>query len=444
MRTTSMMLSAALLALGACSFEVTNPGPVQDAALDDPGAWAALVRGVQYNTSRAVSLNSFYSAVAAKEYSTAGRINATKLPLVFGQLTVDDMSGNSWTWSHAARWTAEDGVARLRRVLGDAFASNKFAGQLLMYAALTNRMLGECMCQAVIDGDSARPHTVHLTRAESFAAEAVDVAVAAGDAATANAARGVLASVQLYLGKFAEAAQAAQLVPTSFVLLAPFDQDAATRNFLVVSNDYANGGSFRSHTTWRTFFESYYRTTGDPRTWWDSLTSPATARYGEFTSILWNFQRKYVPTRTTADYASPIRLVSGREMRLVEAEVALRNNDIGTAMSLINGIRTAVNSRFTNQPLQPWVANNAQEAWDALRREREIELWLEARTMGDLRRWIDDGTYATFTNGPDSDVADRIRLCFPISRQERQNNPNLSLEPNDPVNPIFNNTVAPW
>jgi len=131
-------------------------------------------------------------------------------------------------------------------------------------------------------------------------------------------------------------------------------------------------------------------------------------------------------------------------MRLIEAEVALRNNDITSAMNLINGIRTAVNSRFDNQPLQPWVANNAQEAWDALRRERSIEMWLEARTMGDLWRWIDDGTYASFTNGPDSDVADRIRLCFPISRQERQNNPNLSLEPNDPTNPIFNETVAPW
>lgn len=437
-------VAAAALGLAACSFEVTNPGPVQDAALNDPGAYAALVRGVQFNVSRSISISAFYSAVAAKEYSTAGRINATKLPLVFGQLTVDDMSGNGWTWSHAARWTAENAVERLRTALGPDFAANKFAGQLLLYAALANRTLGECMCQAVIDGGPAEAHTVHLTRAEAFAVEAIDVATAANDAATANAARGILASVRLYLGKFGEAATAAGPVPTSFVLLAPFDQDAQTRNFLVVSNDFANGGSFRSHTTWRTFFEDYYRTTGDPRTWWDSLTSPATARFGEFTNILWNFQRKYIPTRTTADYASPIRLVTGREMRLVEAEVALRSGDFTTARDLINGIRTSVTSRFGGQ-LQPWTVTSVQEGWDALKRERSIELWLEARTMGDLRRWIADGTYpAMFTIGPENDVADRIRLCFPITRQERQNNPNLSLVPDDPTNPIFNGTVAPW
>ena len=65
--------------------------------------------------------------------------------------------------------------------------------------------------------------------------------------------------------------------------------------------------------------------------------------------------------------------------------------------------------------------------------------------MGDLRRWIADGTYpAMFTIGPENDVANRIRLCIPITRGERQTNSNLSLTPNDPTNPIFNGSVAPW
>src|SRR5688572_17432869 len=97
------------LALMACDFKVTNPGPVADAALDDAGAWAAVVRGVQYNISRAHSINAYYAAVAAKEYSTAGRVIGTKLPLVFGQLTVGDMSASNFTWTQAARWQAEDG-----------------------------------------------------------------------------------------------------------------------------------------------------------------------------------------------------------------------------------------------------------------------------------------------------------------------------------------------
>jgi hypothetical protein len=437
MHTTKRISVAAVLVLAACRFDVTNPGPVPDDVLNDPGAYPALVRGVQFNTSRAVSMDAYYSAVAAKEYSTAGRIIDRKLPLVFGQLSVDDVSPLAWNYSQAARWTAEDGVRRLRAALGTAFATNRFAGQLLMYAALTNRMMGENMCQAVIDGGPAQPYTVHLTRAEAYATEAIDVATAAADAATANAARAVRASLRLYLGKFAEAATDAAAVPSSFVLTAPFDQQI--QNIIVESNDFAIGGTFRAHTVWRTFFEDYYRTTGDLRVPWDSSTVNGKAREGEFRGIIWFYQLKYT-TR-----GSPITLASGREMRLVEAEVALRSGDIPTAMGFINGLRTGLATKPGSPPLAPWTATTAQEAWDALKRERGIELWLEARTMGDLRRWIADGTYpAMFTIGPENDVANRVRLCLPITRGERQTNPNLSLTPNDPTNPIFDGSVAAW
>ena len=254
MHTVTRISVAAALVLGACSFEVTNPGPVPDDVLNDPGSYPAIVRGVQYNLSRAVSIDAYYGAVAAKEYSTAGRVIATKLPSVFGQLSVDDMAGGAgtWNWSHGARWQAENGVERLRAALGDGFATNKFAGQLLMFAALTNRVLGENMCEAVIDGGPAQPHTAHLTRAEAYATEGIDVATAANDPATANAARAVRASVRLYLGKFAEAATDAAAVPSSFVLSAPFDEQV--RNLVVESNDFALSGStgFRAHTVWRT------------------------------------------------------------------------------------------------------------------------------------------------------------------------------------------------
>src|SRR5438445_145005 len=106
----TMVLAAALLTGGACTFNVTNPGPIADKSLDDPGAWPGLVLGVLYNTSRGVSINAFYSAVAAKEYGTSGRVNATKLPAVLGQLTTDDISANTWNYTQGARWQAEDGA----------------------------------------------------------------------------------------------------------------------------------------------------------------------------------------------------------------------------------------------------------------------------------------------------------------------------------------------
>ena len=283
----TIALAAAVFSLGACSFEVTNPGPIQNDLLDDPGAWTALVRGVLYNAARGIGIDAFYAAVVAKEYGTSGRVNATKLPLVFGQLTPDDMSANAWNWSEGARWQAEDGARRVQRVLGSGAATNKFNGQFLMYAALSNRILAENFCEAVIDGGPRQPVTVYLARADSEATEALAAATAAGDAATRDAARTVRASVRLYQGNFAGAAADAALVPTSFRLQAPFD--AATHNLIVEENDAAIGGQFRAHTVWRTYFENYYRVTGDPRAAWDSST---TQRFGEFAGIIWYRQQK--------------------------------------------------------------------------------------------------------------------------------------------------------
>ena len=453
----SIVLAAAVLSWGACSFDVTYPGPIADVSLDDPGAWSGLVRGVLFNTARGVGLDAFYAAVVAKEYSTAGRVNGTKLPLVFGQLTPDDMSANTWNWPHGARWQAEDGARRIQRVLGSGAATNRFNGQFLMYAALNNRILAENMCEAIIDGGPRQPISVYLARADSEATQAISVATAASDAATRDAARAVRASVRLYQGNFAAAAADAALVPTAFRLQAPFD--ANTHNIIVETNDAMLGGQFRAHTVWRTYFENYYRITGDPRAFWDSST---TQRFGEFTSIIWYRQQKY---SAAAGYGAPINLVSGREARLIQAEERLRAGDIPGAMGFINGIRTSVVSRggtgiAAGATLPPYpTPANANEAWMDLFHERRLELWLEARSMGDVRRWVADGTWgslivpgtygnngaaANATTTESEDVADRVRLCVPLPRGERQTNSNLPLTQDDPKSSIFNNTIAPW
>ena len=59
MKTIKRIPVATALVLAACGFDVTNPGPVPDEVLDDPGAYASIVRGVQFNLSRAVSINAY-------------------------------------------------------------------------------------------------------------------------------------------------------------------------------------------------------------------------------------------------------------------------------------------------------------------------------------------------------------------------------------------------
>jgi hypothetical protein len=136
-----------------------------------------------------------------------------------------------------------------------------------------------------------------------------------------------------------------------------------------------------------TFFDEYFTETGDPRTPWtdfpavsDRLCVGSLQGYGR---VPCTQQQKYL----TQD--DDIRLASGAEMRLLEAEALLAQSDANwpQAMQLINDLRTSHNSVHTGEALAPWTANNAMDAWTMLKRERGIELWLEGRRFADLRRW---------------------------------------------------------
>jgi len=112
---------------------------------------------------------------------------------------------------------------------------------------------------------------------------------------------------------------------------------------------------------------------------------------------------------------SPIRLSGGGEMRLIEAEGLLRGGEWEAAMGVINQLRAAAG-------VDPWVAGSLEDAWTFLKRERGIVLWLEARRLGDLRRWTEEGVPGAFH--PLELIPDRD-LCYPIPNSELETNPNL-------------------
>src|SRR6266550_8527528 len=374
-------------ALAACSLSVDNPDRVQDPLLNDPGAHAAVVAGASLALSKAINWVAFFGGDASKEFTQGGRF---------------------------------------RDVMGAQFDSYDLAAKALLYAGYANRLLGENMCEAVIDGGGPSDYKDYFRRAEGALTEAIAVAGAAGDARVRTAATAARASVRLMLGDDSGAASDAAAVPTDFVFQAVYGIESENYyNFLYWVN--ANQ-PYREISVSGTSNEQYYKDTGDPRVAWDTNAAFPTA---EFPSVPWLFPTKYTG-RT-----SPINLSTGREMRLVEAEIALRAGDWPTAMSKINGIRTAVISDTTGgQPLAPWPATNITEAWTALKRERGIVLWLEARRLGDERRWVE-----STTPGDMEDMSDRVRLCFPIGLDERRANPSVGPDHVDPKNPLYQGTL---
>jgi hypothetical protein len=403
------VLALAITVASACSTDVTNPGPIQADFLENRNALTAIVNGSGRNLAEALNWTSYTGAAVARELHPAGSTGSFGITVQqqSGKLTVDE--GNTyWNLSQLARWTAENAIQRTKQILGDADAvKSTTVAQALVWAGYANRHLGENFCEGVIDGGAKQAYTVYLDRAEANFSEAITVATAAGTtgATLVTAATAGRAQVRLLKGNLAGASTDAATVANTFVHRMPYyttDLDQYTRIYWAGANQ-----PYRAHTVWNTYYENYRKTTRDPRVPFDSSATQllGDAAVGSLGRVRWYFQTKY-PAQTSA-----INLATGWEMRLIEAEAKLVANDRAGAMTLINGRRVTLG-------LAPWTATNDTEAWVALKRERGIELWLEARRLGDLRRW-------TALNRP-GQVEDMVGrdLCFSTPLSERETNPN--------------------
>lgn len=397
---------AVVVTLAGCDLTVTNPGPVQSDFLTDKNAIPALVNGAGRNLAEALNWTAYTGAAVSRELHPAGSTGSFGISVQQqnGKLMEDEVDTH-WNLSQQARWTAEDAVKKLKNTLGDAeFNKNKNAAQALVWTGFANRLLGENFCDAVIDGGAKQAYTIYLDRAEQAFTDAIAIATAANDATLTNAAKAGRASVRLDKGNFSGAVSDATGIANTFAYQMPYnsiDLDQSNRIY------YAGGNQpYRAHTTWHTYYETYYTTSNDPRVKWTNTGLVGDAAVGNLGRVPFYNQQKY----TTRN--SSMNLVTGWELRLVEAEAKLAAStpDIPGAMTLINAHRIALS-------LTPWAATTPEDAWTALRQERGIELWLEGRRLGDLRRWA--------TRPGTVDQPAGFDRCFPISRGEKETNPNL-------------------
>ena len=288
----------------------------------------------------------------------------------------------------------------MRGVLGNQFATSALAAEALVHVGFANRLLGENMCEGVIDGGPIEPRSVYFKRAEAAFGEAMTIAAAANSGNLQLAARAGRASSRVWLGDWSGAAADAGGVPAAFIYQARYTSTELEQYNRIY---WSNGNQpYRAHSVVGTFYEGYYTSTNDPRTAWKR--NPAIPLGTQ--NVPWLFQVKYDKRE------SPITLASGREMRLVVAESLLRAGNVAGAL-------TAMNQTRLDLGLSLWTASNASEAWVTLKRERGIQLWLEGRRLGDLHRWLADQT-----PGAVEDMTGRS-TCFPIGQTERDANPNF-------------------
>ena len=399
-----------LAGVSGCALDAVNPGPIRAEALNTPSALSSLVNGSGRDLAESINWVAYTGGAVAREIFPAGSTAAFGISVLHQNGKLVDNDGDTW-WNFAqrARWTSEDAVTRIKTVLGTSSANNATLAQALVWAGFSNRHLGENFCEGVINGGAPGPSTVYLERAEANFTEAITVATAANNANLVSTATAGRASVRLLRNNTAGAATDAASVASTFVYRMPYYQnelDQYNRIFWASANQ-----PYRAHTVWNTYIETYRRATRDPRVPYDSSLTilVGDAAVGSLGRVRWYFQTKY-PT-----LASPINLVSGWEMRLIEAEVKLVAGDLDGALTSINGRRTAL-------ALAPVTATSLAEGWAALKRERGIELWLEGRRLGDLRRWAALSRPGALD--PKEEIPGRD-LCFATPLSEKQTNINF-------------------
>lgn len=399
---------AACMVLGLAACDVTNPGQVLDKDLNSQAAMRILVNGMAGDFEVGLRDWGWDNAVLTGDLSGTSAYLSRQRHWAGDPQPEDADDYNS---PYEARWAAEHGIERMKTAMGDAFNSSPLAAEAYVWAGFANRLLGEGMCQAVIDGGLAQDRAVYSKRAEDDFSSAIPIAQKAG-AAGSNlllAAYGGRASVRVILGEWPGAVDDAAKVPTDFVFSAQFST-TSPREINQIWGENRQRTNLSVKYTW---FEQYYADYKDPRTPIGKDPHLLLSADGVSPHLI---QMKY------NDGGADIPLTKGTEMRLVQAENAIRGGDWQGGLAMINALRSAVN-------VAPWAATNADEAIDRLRKERAIVMWLEGRRGGDLLRFGGDPTkdsilvamHAAATQIP---LAGRA-ICSPFSQTLMLTNANL-------------------
>ncbi len=441
-RTSRLALAAAgSLFLAGCDLGVSNPALVEAGDLETPEAVPAIVNGARLTFGMATTIMGAAGTYSASAILSGELVHSGSWtpPREISEGFPNNESPENqshWGYSSQARWQAEDAIEKAQALVENP-SQNEWVALAQTYAGFSNRVMGEMFCDAVIDGGPKQPYTVFSERAVAFFTDAIATAQAGGHDDLRLAALAGRAQARLTLGQWSEAVADANQVPTDFVYEQIHSENSGNEHNGVHNWAYRGDNSWQ-YTVWGTPFEDWgYDTTepeagGDPRVTYTRMTTSGGAQLIGGDNRRPVYRSDKYPSRN-----SPIALAKGTEMRLIEAEARLRAGDVPGAVAAINLARA-------HHDLDPVDASGAAEGWALLMRERGLELYLEGRRLGDVRRWAADNQSSPYVDyefvgriasgqpasaDPTRSVLDASPLCLRVSTDEINSNPNLWADP---------------
>lgn len=482
----ALALAATVLAAG-CDLTTMAPAQIEDEDIRDPIILDALLIGAESDYTRGLTQQGGGGVVIAGALLVDELVHSGSWVGLQGPSW--GLAGDHWVeaqsrWSEPSRgrWRTEHAIELGREIVGDIMGEDPDAhpgiARVTFFAGMANRLLGDNFCHVVYDGGPLQPYTDAYPRAIGYFEDAImrakrriqviesDPELTPGQVASRVAEMEALISAshgamaQTYLLMASEglgsqywdlAAQHAGQVETGFQFTARMV--SGDRN----ANQIPSWTRSRTETTmWQTPFGDWGLNVEDPAAGGDPrIAYEAAMDGGEYVKAYDSRRPAWVQRKFTSS-SNNFPLVKGTEMRLIEGEVALQAGDWRTAIDKINEIREYHNQTAPTwwfdmlgvDPLTPVTADNAEEAWYAIMRERGIELFLEGRRVADIRRWQttpgrervpftvvrrDSGDPDPWTDpriwvyerGRGESVIPPEEMCLQVSRDEKASNPNI-------------------
>ncbi|HJU75846.1 MAG TPA: hypothetical protein VJ717_19045 [Gemmatimonadaceae bacterium] len=416
---TAAMLVLSASSLGCNDFlAAENPGAVIVDDLEDP-RYASLIPNSVVGEFQPMFGNiAWWNAVYADELWNRAVFFEEGL---IDQRNVTDVNGtfNVFLYGplHRTRFMADDGAARLKRLLGDSASRDLRLARTLVYGAYSYTFLGEMMCATPIDGGDPIPPDELFAKAIERYDEAIAVAAAARTAALAlnppdnrtalgadsirNFALVGKARTQLDLNQQQAALATAQLVAANFEFRAYYSTNSTRENNWFWNRLTASTSGSLANTPFQAMV-------GDPRIPRIATGARANVPLSPESFSSWS------NTVVDADFVQGgfVRIASSLEAQYIIAEV---QGPVASTLTFVNA-RRAVG-------LQAPVALTGAALMAELRDQRRRDFYLDNHRLGDLRRYkkyyqVDEFPKGAYPGSTTGETYNANADCWPLPLAE--------------------------
>ena len=407
----------AALALTACKDVLTVSDPQRYTDSDLDSALPAVANGVEGAVHEVIDSYVIYQSLLSDVYEHTGTWQGyDEIDHGLFLYGTSEMDGTMNSLLRA-RWFALDAEDRFNRVMGEAeAASSPLMAQVRLGGALADLYIGQAFCEAPAEPEGpAVPDTEILAKALSEFTAAISTANSAGKPDIAMAATAGRARANLLLGNWSAAASDAHAVPDGFEYDAKFNAQS--------------GNSVVTLTT-----ATFNKAGGLQRKWWPLVDAdaggptfmhdPWTGEYDHRIPVY--FDGSIATDNITPHYSQwkykvetdDIPMFTSNEMRLIEAEVMMRDGDNAGAMAILNSLRAKVGLSPLPMP------TNDTEMRDYLLSERFAEMYMTGMRAVDLYRFGITKEIFAAMNDPERPASGRPTK-FSMTDTEALNNPNI-------------------